>query len=102
MTNPLLEDTRLPRFSAIRPEHVEPAVRALLEANRRELAALLDGGAEGWDGLVVPLERMHHRLSAAWSDFHCASSSACSAARSRPAAAACVPNRPITHSCSCS
>ena len=67
MTNPLLEDTRLPRFSAIRPEHVEPAVRELIEANRRELSALLDGGAEGWDGLVVPLERMHHRLSAAWS-----------------------------------
>ena len=67
MTNPLLEATRLPRFSSIRPEHIEPAVRELLEANRRELAALLDGGAEGWDGLVVPLERMHHRLSAAWS-----------------------------------
>ncbi|MFO1407633.1 MAG: M3 family metallopeptidase [Steroidobacteraceae bacterium] len=67
MTNPLLEDAPLPRFPAIRPEHVEPAVRELIEANRRELAALLDGGAEGWDALVAPIERMHHRLAVAWS-----------------------------------
>ena len=31
------------------------------------LAALLAGGAEGWEGLVAPIERMHHRLARAWS-----------------------------------
>jgi oligopeptidase A len=67
MTNPLLQATQLPRFSAIEPAHVEPAVRQLLDDNRRELAALLDSGAEGWEGLVAPIERMHHRLSCAWS-----------------------------------
>ncbi|MCJ7452505.1 MAG: M3 family metallopeptidase [Steroidobacteraceae bacterium] len=67
MTNPLLQQYELPRFSAIEPAHVEPAIRQLLDDNRRELAALLDGGAEGWDDLVAPIERMHHRLSCSWS-----------------------------------
>ena len=67
MTNPLLTDSPLPDFPAIEASHVEPAIRQLLEGNRRALAALLTGGAEGWDGLVAPIERMHHRLARAWS-----------------------------------
>jgi oligopeptidase A len=67
MTNPLLTDSPLPDFPAIEASHVEPAIRQLLEGNRRALAALLAGGAEGWDGLVAPIERMHHRLARAWS-----------------------------------
>jgi oligopeptidase A len=67
MTNPLLTDTPLPAFGSIEAGHVEPAIRELLDANRREIASLLDSGASGWQSLVVPLERMHHRLSRAWS-----------------------------------
>jgi oligopeptidase A len=67
MTNPLLQPSELPRFSAIRPEHVEPAIRQLLEDNRRALARLLDDEAGGWAGLVEPIELMHHRLGCAWS-----------------------------------
>ena len=67
MSNPLLSEAPLPEFPAITPAHVEPAIRGLLDANRRTLAALLKGGATGWDGLVAPIERMHHRLSRAWS-----------------------------------
>jgi oligopeptidase A len=67
MSNPLLSETPLPEFPVITPAHVEPAIRGLLDENRRTLAALLDGGAAGWDGLVAPIERMHHRLSRAWS-----------------------------------
>jgi oligopeptidase A len=67
MTNPLLADSPLPDFPAIDASHVEPAIRQLLEGNRRTLAALLAGGAEGWDGLVAPIECMHHRLARAWS-----------------------------------
>lgn len=37
--NPLLERTGLPRFDAIRPEHVEPAVRAVLDAERAAIQA---------------------------------------------------------------
>jgi oligopeptidase A len=67
MTNPLLTDYQLPPFGEIRPAHAEPAVRELLDANRRQLRALLESGAEGWEGLVAPIERMHHRLARAWS-----------------------------------
>jgi len=67
MTNPLLSDQPLPRFGAIEAAHVEPAVRELLDDNRAKIAALLDAGADGWESLVVPIERMHHRLARAWS-----------------------------------
>jgi oligopeptidase A len=67
MTNPLLSDYQLPPFDLVTPAHVEPAVRELLDGNRRQLGALLGAGAEGWEGLVAPIERMHHRLARAWS-----------------------------------
>jgi len=67
MANPLLTDDPLPRFGAIEPAHAEPAIRELLDANRRELERLLQSGAHGWDGLVAEIERMHHRLARAWS-----------------------------------
>jgi len=67
MDNPLLQDAPLPSFHAIRAEHVEPAIRQVLDENRRRLQELLDSGATGWDGIVVPIERMQHRLARAWS-----------------------------------
>ena len=67
MTHPLLSDHPLPAFGAIEATQIEPALRGLLDANRAEIAALLDVGADGWETLVVPIERMHHRLARAWS-----------------------------------
>jgi len=67
MTNALLSEHALPPFHSIKPGHVEPGIRELLERNRRELEQLLDSKATGWDGIVAPLERMHHRLARAWS-----------------------------------
>ncbi len=67
MDNPLLDAPSLPSFHSIRPEHIEPAVRHVLDANRRGLQELLAAGAAGWDGLVAPMERMQHRLARAWS-----------------------------------
>ncbi|HEX9207336.1 MAG TPA: M3 family metallopeptidase [Steroidobacteraceae bacterium] len=67
MDNPLLHDAPLPAFQSIRPEHVEPAIRQVLDDNRRRLEALLDSGATGWDGIVAPIERMQHRLARTWS-----------------------------------
>jgi len=67
MDNPLLHDATLPAFLSIRPEHVEPAVRQVLDENRRGLQQLLGSGASGWDGIVVPIERMQHRLARTWS-----------------------------------
>ena len=67
MANPLLTDSALPPFRSIDAGHAEPAIRELLAENRRELERLLGSGASGWDGIVVPLERMHHRLARVWS-----------------------------------
>ncbi|MET0498810.1 MAG: M3 family metallopeptidase [Steroidobacteraceae bacterium] len=65
--NPLLQVHELPPFSAIHPEHVEPAIRQVLDENRAKLQQLLDSNADTWDALVVPLEEMQHRLSRTWS-----------------------------------
>ena len=67
MTNPLLHSQDLPPFSAIRAEHIEPAIRQVLDENRAELQRLLDTKNYTWDSLVVPLEEMQHRLSRTWS-----------------------------------
>jgi oligopeptidase A len=66
MTNPLLSQFELPPFSALRPEHVEPAIRELLAQNRVELQRMLDTTAT-WENVVAPLEIMQHRLSRSWS-----------------------------------
>ena len=66
--NPLLDFSGLPRFRAIRPEHVEPALDEMLARNRAELEVLLAAGREpDWDGFVQPLEDMTERLSRMWS-----------------------------------
>jgi oligopeptidase A len=68
MTNPLLEQTGLPAFSSIRPEHVEPAIDYLLAENRRLIADLLDTVKEPtWHNLVEPIEVWEDRLERVWS-----------------------------------
>jgi oligopeptidase A len=67
MENPLLEPRLLPHFTEIRPEHVEPAIRALLEENRARIAELTRLPEPTFVDLVEPLEDMHHRLSRVWS-----------------------------------
>jgi oligopeptidase A len=67
MDNPLLHEGPLPAFDLIRAEHVEPAIRQVLDDNRRQLQLLLDSNASGWDGIVAPVERMRHRLARTWS-----------------------------------
>jgi len=68
MDNPLLAMTGLPPFSAIAPEHVEPALDHLLAENRAQLQQRLDaGGPYTWDNLVEPLEHLEERLSRVWS-----------------------------------
>ncbi|MDQ2696660.1 MAG: oligopeptidase A [Pseudomonadota bacterium] len=66
MTNPLLDTADLPAFSAIRPEHVEPAIDALLARNRARLEELLAGTGYTWDSLIRPIEEMDDDLNRAW------------------------------------
>ncbi len=66
--NPLLQLQGLPRFSAIRPEHVEPALDRLLAENRDRLKGLeaMEIAAD-WDNFVQPMEDANERLTRMWS-----------------------------------
>jgi oligopeptidase A len=65
--NPLLESSSHPLFAQIRPEHVEPAVDAVLAANRKAIAGLLDGDeARTWDTFVEPLVELDEHLDSVW------------------------------------
>lgn len=67
MDNPLLDTSGLPPFSRIRPHHVEPAVRTLLEESRARIEEVLASAkTPRWDNLVMPLEAVDHRLARAW------------------------------------
>jgi oligopeptidase A len=53
--NPLLNDSELPAFDKILPEHVEPALTQILEENRARIAMLEALPAPTFATLIVPL-----------------------------------------------
>jgi oligopeptidase A len=65
--NPLLDFSGLPRFDAIQPEHVTPAIDDLL-AKSRAVVAQLEAPSEQvtWDNFVTPLENATELLGRAW------------------------------------
>ncbi len=66
--NPLVSMPGLPAFSAIRPEHIAPAVEHSLAEGRGCVSRLLGQGLPySWDNLVEPLQALEHRLNRAWS-----------------------------------
>lgn len=67
MNNPLLDHAALPAFDRIRPEHVEPAVRQVLDDNRARVAELAAIASPTFDGVIEPLEELQHRLVRTWS-----------------------------------
>ena len=64
--NPLLVQRILPRFNRIRPEHIVPAIRHLLQELEVALAQLEAHLHPTWAGLVEPLERLSDRLYRTW------------------------------------
>lgn len=68
MTNPLLKNSPLPLFQAIKPEHIEPALDKILADNRQQLDALLAQQPPfTWENLIQPLEEISARLNDMWS-----------------------------------
>jgi oligopeptidase A len=63
--NPLLNPSPLPSFAAIKPEHVEPAVREVLAAQRRALASAetVDTPTLDW---LRNLERINTEIHRIW------------------------------------
>lgn len=68
MTNPLLHDERLPAFSKISPEYVEPALEHVLEQAKQTVSGLLDSLTDPtWETLVLPMEEMDASIDQVWS-----------------------------------
>ncbi len=65
--NPLLDFSGLPRFAAVRPEHIAPAIDQLLADNRALIDRLtLTETPATWAGFAQPLEDANERLGRAW------------------------------------
>ena len=66
-TNPLLDTSGLPRFDAIRPAHITPALDALLaDANAALVLATSDAVPAEYEALSAVLDVATERLSRAW------------------------------------
>ena len=67
MSNPLLESHDLPPFDRIAPEHVGPAVDALLAQAERALATVTaDDFPARWDAIALALDVPTERFGTAW------------------------------------
>ena len=66
MTNPLLDFSGLPRFDAIRAEHVAPAIDALLAEAKTAVERARTVEPVTWDAFVEPLQDATERLTRAW------------------------------------
>ena len=65
--NPLLADTALPAFSRILPEHVGPAVHAVLADYRAAIERLTAAdGPRDFAGVMLTQERLEQRLAGVW------------------------------------
>lgn len=65
--NPLLDFSGLPRFAAIKTEHIAPAVDQLLAENRARVDSLTRPDTPAtWAAFVAPLEDSNERLARAW------------------------------------
>ena len=66
-TNPLLDFSGLPRFDAILPAHVQPAINELLADNRSRIGRLADDATPAtWTAFAGPLTDGIEQLSRAW------------------------------------
>ena len=67
MTNPLNDLSSLPQFSAIKPEHIQPAIERAIQACKTKITETLNQGSYNWYGLVAAIEELVDELSRTWS-----------------------------------
>ncbi|WP_417386561.1 M3 family metallopeptidase [Gimesia sp.] len=64
--NPLLVLEGLPRFDRIEPQHIQPAVKALLEQSEAGLKKIEAEAQPTWEGLMQPLEELDYPWERSW------------------------------------
>ncbi|VTU06045.1 oligopeptidase A [Actinobacillus indolicus] len=67
MSNPLLNNTGLPKFSQIQPEHVVPAIEQLIQQCRDTIEQVSQIDAPTWENFYLPQAITGDKLSRAWS-----------------------------------
>jgi oligopeptidase A len=67
MTNPLNNLSSLPQFSAIEPEHIQPAIEEAIQACKSKITKTLSQSNYTWHDLVAPIEEIDDELSRKWS-----------------------------------
>ncbi|USD65230.1 oligopeptidase A [Vibrio sp. SCSIO 43136] len=68
MSNPLLTITDLPSFSQIKPEHVHPAIEAIINDCRAMVEKVTQPDVTpSWESVCAPLAEIDDKLSRAWS-----------------------------------
>ena len=68
MSNPLLHFAGLPKFNEIKPEHISPAVDALITEGRALVESLAtQTEAPTWENFALKLEDHSEKLGRAWS-----------------------------------
>ena len=66
VNNPLLASSGLPDFAAIRPEHIVPAVKHIVEDATQKLGEIEKELTPTWDGLLGKLERLDPPFEYGW------------------------------------
>ena len=66
VSNPLLDFSREPRFDAIQPEHIGPAIDSLLAQASAAVAVAETASPATWETVVIPLEDATERLWRGW------------------------------------
>ena len=65
--NPLCDFSALPDYAAVKPEHIEPALDALIRAAEQALEQVTaEATPPTWSAVVEPLERATEHLGRAW------------------------------------
>ncbi|MBH93194.1 MULTISPECIES: oligopeptidase A [Idiomarina] len=64
--NPLLEQSQLPDFEQIKPEHIQPALKECIEHARQTIDDVLARGDFSWNGLIEPLTDADEKLEHVW------------------------------------
>lgn len=66
MPNPLLASQGLVSFSKIKPEHIQVAIKSIIQENRQIIEDLLQQSHFTWENLIQPLDDINEKLSRAW------------------------------------